>query len=212
MELLFSASSASFWQVAQKDMWCCEFAAISLQDKDESGCSFSLMPLDVPPPRVMVLHHTEKLTFLAICVDVLDLLGTSLYLWRSILAAVCANLSFLGMEVSKMSECNGVVHQQQSLSLLCSCDDLYIPLRQIPSSCILLKSLVLLVITPRFGPSLSHPISSSLVLQLFFFQVTIYDKAGPSVGFAVSKQQAIDELEALLGQICFQFLTQLLLH
>ena len=166
------------------------------------------MPLDVPPPRVMVLHHTEKLTFLAICVDVLDRLGTSLYLWRSILAAVCANLSFLGMEVSKMSECNGVVHQQQSLSLLCSCDDLYIPLRQIPSSCILLKSLVLLVITPRFvhvGPSLSHPISSSLVLQLFFFQVTIYDKAGPSVGFAVSKQQAIDELEALLGQICFQF-------
>ena len=26
--------------------------------------------------------------------------------------------------------------------------------------------------------------------------MTIYDKAGPSVGFAVSKQQAIDELEA----------------
>lgn len=70
-----------------------EFATISLQDKDASGCSFSLMPLDVPPPRVMVLHHTEKLTFLAIRVDVLDLLGTSLYLWRSVLAAVCAHLS-----------------------------------------------------------------------------------------------------------------------
>ena len=70
-----------------------KFATISLQDKDASGCSFSLMPLDVPPPRVMVLHHTEKLTFLAIRVDVLDLLGTSLYLWRSVLAAVCAHLS-----------------------------------------------------------------------------------------------------------------------
>lgn len=54
-------------------------------------------------------------------------------------------------------------------------------------------------ITYRFVhlcPYLSHSISSWLVLQLFFFQVTIYDKAGPSVGFAVSKQQAIDELEA----------------
>ena len=32
--------------------------------------------------------------------------------------------------------------------------------------------------------------------------MTIYDKSGPSVGFAVSKQQAIDEFEAEMLWIC----------